>query len=267
MGEPLSDYVAQAVGLRPSTDDVIFGRSTRECSQESITDLSLCHSSVAQASACESFSLWAKSYDSAPNPLLALEMRILPDRLGPLRGLRILDAGSGTGRWMSYARSAGAHVFGADACHEMVLHAEDKPGLRGRSIVADVRAIPARDDAFDLALCSFTVGYLPSIGGAFRELARVARRIIVTDLHPEAVHAGWTRSFRAQDRVHELVHYEHGPFELDACARDSRLILDWRVEARFDEPERHIFASAGKQGAFERVREVPAVLMTAWSRT
>ncbi len=62
--------------------------------------------------------------------------------LGALRGQIVLDAGSGTGRWMSHAQSAGARAFGLDACREMVLEAERKPGLRGRSALADIREIP-----------------------------------------------------------------------------------------------------------------------------
>lgn len=216
--------------------------------------------------AAEGYRLWSAAYDETPNPLLALEMRILRERLGELDGQRILDAGSGTGRWMSYAQSAGARVFGVDACREMALQAERKPGLRGRSVLADIRAIPVRERVVDMAICSFTLGYLPSIDVALRELARVARRVIASDLHPDAVRAGWTRSFRSSGLVHTLVHYEHPTAEVDECARRAGLTLEWRIEASFGEPERRIFQSAGKHAAFERVRSIPALLITAWNR-
>lgn len=214
----------------------------------------------------EGYRLWSRTYDETPNPLLALERRIVVEEIGDLRGQRILDAGSGTGLWMSDMRSAGARVFGIDACREMLLQAEQKPGLAGRSALADVRAIPVCDDAVDLAICSFTLGYLPSIDAALRELARVSRRVIVSDLHPEAVRAGWTRSFRAQGLVHKLVHYEHPAEELDDIARRAGLSLERRIEACFGEPERHIFRQAGKEAAFERVRPVCAILVSAWKR-
>jgi ubiquinone/menaquinone biosynthesis C-methylase UbiE len=49
----------------------------------------------------EAFDGWAASYDEQPNPLLALEQRVLLPRLGDVRGLDVLDAGCGTGRWLA----------------------------------------------------------------------------------------------------------------------------------------------------------------------
>ncbi|MCP5119378.1 MAG: class I SAM-dependent methyltransferase, partial [bacterium] len=40
---------------------------------------------------------WAESYDQTANPLVPLERRHTPRRLGPRPGERILDAGCGTG--------------------------------------------------------------------------------------------------------------------------------------------------------------------------
>jgi SAM-dependent methyltransferase len=214
----------------------------------------------------EGYRLWAAGYDAGPNPLLALEMRVLSQRLGALDDLRVLDAGSGTGRWMMQAKSRGARVLGIDTCHEMVLKAGEKQGLRGRSALGDIRNIPLPDDAFDLSLSSFIVGYLPSPEVAFRELARVAKRVIVSDLHPEAARAGWTRSFRMGNRNYEFIHYEHSIEELDGCARSAGLVPEWRIEAAFGEPEREIFRQAGKEDAFDETRGIPAVLINSWRR-
>jgi malonyl-CoA O-methyltransferase len=227
---------------------------------------------VATISAIDGHRLWSRAYDESPNALLALEMRVLSERLRhserlpPLDGLRILDAGSGTGRWMHFARSRGASVFGIDACREMVLWAEHKPGLRGHSALADVQHIPLMDDAFDVALCSFTLGYLQSPGPVLRELARVARQVIVSDLHPDAARAGWTRSFRVGDQVHELVHFKHSIADIDDAARGASLVSDWRVEASFGEPEREIFQRTGKENVFDHACAVSAVLITSWHR-
>jgi SAM-dependent methyltransferase len=216
--------------------------------------------------AVDGYRLWAEHYDEAPNPLLALEMRTLAPRLRNVDGRRILDAGSGTGRWMNWAQSRGAHVFGIDASPEMVLQAERKPGLTGRSALADIRSIPLKDNAVDLALCSFTIGYLSSPGEIFRELARVSRRLIVSDLHPDAVRAGWTRSFRAGSQVCELLHFPHSITALDDGARMAGLSPDWRTAASFAEPERDLFRRGGKENAFDEACLVPAVLITAWRK-
>lgn len=214
--------------------------------------------------AINGYRLWSAEYDEAPNALLAVEMRILSTRIGDVNELRILDAGSGTGRWMQWAQARGAHVFGVDACPEMLLLSRRKAGLVGRSVLADIRSIPIRDDAVDLALCSFTMGYLPSPAALFMELARVSRRVIVSDLHPSASRAGWTRSFRAGGRRYQLLHYEHSIREIDDCARRAGLVPEWRVEAPFAEPEREIFRRAGKEYLLDEARLLPAVLISVW---
>jgi SAM-dependent methyltransferase len=216
--------------------------------------------------AVDGYRLWAAQYDDAPNPLLALEMRVLSERIGAVEGRRILDAGSGTGRWMQWAASRGARVFGIDACREMLLKAQRKPGLGGRLALADIRSIPLEDNSIDLALCSFTIGYLSSPGSVLRELARISRRLIVSDLHPDAARAGWTRSFRAGDQIYEIAHYEHSIAALDDCARDAGFTRDWRHEISFGEPEREVFRRAGKEPAFDKARLLPAVLITVWGK-
>jgi SAM-dependent methyltransferase len=214
----------------------------------------------------EGYRLWAGSYDDADNALLALEMRTLSGCVGDVNGRRILDAGSGTGRWMKWAQARGADVFGIDACSEMLSKAEGKPGLRGRSVLADIRSIPFHDSAVEIAMCSFTMGYLPTPSPVLRELARVSRRVIVSDLHPDAARAGWTRSFRAGDRVYQLLHYQHSMAEIDDGARSAGLVPEWRMEVSFAEPEREIFRRAGKENVFDQACLVPAVLISVWRR-
>jgi SAM-dependent methyltransferase len=215
----------------------------------------------------EGFRLWAADYDAAPNALLALEMRILSERLRLLPGTRFLDAGSGTGRWMKWAHSRGAKVFGIDSCRAMLAQAERKPGLQGRSVLADISAIPLKDSAVDIALCSFTMAYVASPTHALRAMARVSRYVIVSDLHPDAVRAGCTRSFRSGHQRFELQHFDHSIADLDRHARQAGLRRDWRIEASFGEPERCIFEAAGKEEAFRNICGIHAVLITSWRKS
>jgi SAM-dependent methyltransferase len=218
-------------------------------------------------SASEGYRIWSPQYDATPNPLLALEMRVLEDRLGSVGGMRFLDAGSGTGRWMEWAAARGARVFGVDTCREMIVEAGRKPGLAGRTAMADVSAMPLPDGAFDLAICSFTLGYSRSAAAVLQELARIARQVIVSDLHPMAARAGWTRSFRAAGEIYELAHYAHSTEDLDAAAAAAGLVLQWRDEVSFGEPEREIFRRAGKERAFHDANQIPAVLLSAWNQS
>ena len=51
------------------------------------------------------FDTWAQVYDEQPNPLLMLEQRFLVRMLPDVRGLDVLDAGCGTGRWLQLLAS------------------------------------------------------------------------------------------------------------------------------------------------------------------
>jgi ubiquinone/menaquinone biosynthesis C-methylase UbiE len=211
---------------------------------------------VVLVSAAEGYRLWAPDYDTSHNPLLALEMRILESRLGIAAGDRFLDAGAGTGRWMKHAETRGACAFGIDSSAEMLARGS------GARVRADIRRLPVADNAVDLAMCSMVLGYVRSAGEALRELTRVARRVVVSDLHPDAVAAGWTRSFRRRGQVYEIGQYRHSLRAL----KPEGTREEWFVEAKFGEPERSIFNAAGKTDAFDGIAGVPAICAVCWIR-
>jgi ubiquinone/menaquinone biosynthesis C-methylase UbiE len=214
--------------------------------------------------------IWAPIYDASPNPLLALETRLVLERLGRLRAARFLDIACGTGRWMGLIQQRGSQVFGVDFCPEMLLEASRKPGLAGRLSLAEAGLIPMADGAMDLTLCSFALGYMPSPRDAIAEMARVSRqggRVVVSDLHPHALAAGWTRSFRRDGQVYEIDHYLHPVAAWEAAAASAGLALDWSLEAGFGEPERAIFRKAGKESLFPELSRIPALLARSWMKS
>ena len=217
-------------------------------------------------SAAEAYRLWAETYDHDPNPLVELEHRILKERLHLLPGERLLDLATGTGRWLEYAVSHGVVATGADVCPEMLAVAATKRGVKGRLACADLCALPFASDSADLAVCSLALGYIDPIELAFREMARIAPRIMVSDLHPDAVRAGWVRSFHTSNATFEIRHYDHLWVRMEACARAAGLRLLWKIDASFGEPERSLFERAGKADAYIRAQQVPAVLISAWVR-
>jgi malonyl-CoA O-methyltransferase len=222
-----------------------------------------------RVTAIEGHRIWASSYDRGPNPLLALETRLLVDRLGPLRGSRFLDVACGTGRWMLLARELGAQALGMDLCAEMLLEASRKAGLAGSLSLADASHIPVADGVADVTLCSFALGYVACPHRAIAEMARVTRkgaRVIVTDLHPSALAAGWTRSFRSDGKVYEIDHHLHSIANWEAAAKSAGLAFDWRLDAGFDEPEREIFRQAGKGASFAELSRIPALLAMGWAK-
>jgi ubiquinone/menaquinone biosynthesis C-methylase UbiE len=218
----------------------------------------------------EGHRLWAASYDNHPNPLLALDLRVLSERLGPLKGLRIFDVACGTGRWMSAALLEGANVTGIDLCREMLTIAASKPALRGRLALAQADALPVVDGSADLVLCSFAMSYFPSAAAALAEMARITRRggrVVISDLHPDACDAGWKRSFRSGGSVYELIHHNYSNAQLNAAAEQLALRHAWQADTHFDAPEREIFQKAGRDFQFLMACGIQALHVVCWEKS
>jgi malonyl-CoA O-methyltransferase len=176
----------------------------------------------------DAYRLLAQQYDSSPNPLLALEQRTMTLLFPPLRGARVVDAAAGTGRWASYCTSHGARTIVADFCLEMLTTAP-RP-----AVLADLNRLPLPDGFADVTICAFAVGYAPA---CLPELARITRRggvVLVSDVHPEAIRRGWTRSFR---RGIEVISVAHSPYALDDLVAPG-LGLDCLIERQFGASER-----------------------------
>jgi SAM-dependent methyltransferase len=219
---------------------------------------------VTTISAAAAYPLWARNYDQDPNPLVALEHRILSERLNLIPGERMMDLATGTGRWLEYALAHDVRATGVDFCGEMLAVAATKSGVRGRLACADLCALPLASHSVDLAVCSFALGYVDRLELAFCEMARVARRIITSDLHPDAVRAGWVRSFRNGSGRYEIKHHNHLWERIEACARAAGLRASWKLDASFGDSERALFERAGKADAFIPAKRVPAILISAW---
>jgi ubiquinone/menaquinone biosynthesis C-methylase UbiE len=200
------------------------------------------------------YQLLAEDYDTSPNPMLALEQRTMTPLLPRLREARVVDAAAGTGRWASYCRAHGAQTVAADFCMEMLVRAP-RP-----AVLADANRLPLSNGFADVTICSFALGYAPA---CLPELARITRAggvVLVSDLHPDAIRRGWTRSFRHGKDVIGVAHHLYNLGDL--FARDLR--LDCIVEPQFGEPEREIFAKAGKLAAFEDAALLPAIFVARW---
>jgi malonyl-CoA O-methyltransferase len=222
-----------------------------------------------QVSPLEGHRIWSETYDRQLNPLLALERRILAEDIGPLHGKHCVDVGCGTGRWMTYLQSHGAHVTGVDVSREMLLEAARKPRLAGSLVLGEAGFLPLADAASDLTLCSFALAYMSDPAAVIREMARIAAprsRVVIADLHPRALRAGWTRSFRTGGSVYEIESFAHSTADLLAAGRAAGLREQACIEAQFGEPERAIFLSAGKGHLFSEMSRIPAVWIVVWTK-
>lgn len=109
--------------------------------------------------------------------------------LGDVKGLRVLDAGCGTGFYARYCASRGAQVTGVDVSSRMLEEAQRLTALDGLTIdyrEADLESLSIFSDAsFDAVVCSVVIsGRLSQI---MHELARVLRPggcLFFSDIHP-----------------------------------------------------------------------------------
>jgi ubiquinone/menaquinone biosynthesis C-methylase UbiE len=218
-------------------------------------------------SALEGHRLWAPAYDADPNPVLALESRVLGEKLEPIPQRRFVDIACGTGRWMSYIQQRGGTVFGIDLSGEMLAEARRKSRLRGSLALADAACLPFRTGFADVTLCSFAAGYLPHLNDCFAELARITiagGNVIVSDLHPQGIALGWTRSFRAGTTHYEMQHFSPTVDRLRAAGAFAGLTFQQDLDVYFGEEERQLFVASGKEARFASVRMIPAVWIGVW---
>ena len=202
----------------------------------------------------DAYRLLARDYDRTPNPMLALEQRTMTPLFPALRGACVVDAAAGTGRWASYCGCQGAGTIALDFCKEML------SGAPRPVAVADINRLPLPDGIADVTICAFAIGYAPTCLPELARITRIGGTVLVSDVHPDAIRRGWTRTFSHPSGTIEV---EHRPYDLaDLIAPGLR--LETLHEPRFGEPEREVFAKAGKLETFDDAARYPALFVARW---
>lgn len=212
------------------------------------------------------YRLWAPSYQ-AETAISFVDDRLVAALTPPLAGLRLLDAGCGTGRRLRAVEGA-ALAAGADLTWEMLAAGGD--GQPRPLAAADVRALPFASGGFDVVWCRLVIGHLPDPGPAYAELARVCApggTIVVTDFHPDAARAGHTRSFRdSGGTLHDVEHHVHTLEDHVAAARAAGLALVERRDGEIDEALRPFYARAGRLDRYAADEGLAVVLALSFRR-
>lgn len=100
----------------------------------------------------------------------------------PVRGLRLLNLGCGTGGFNVAAEAAGALVWGVDVDPEAVAIAQARASS-GRIARAAAESLPFRDASFDLVYCVSTLEHVADSTRALGEAVRVLRSAGILYLH------------------------------------------------------------------------------------
>jgi ubiquinone/menaquinone biosynthesis C-methylase UbiE len=194
----------------------------------------------------QGYDTWAATYDSDPNPLIALEQRETLGFIGGVRGQRVLDLGCGTGRYCALLAERGAEVVGIDASDEMLARAREKLSSTRHFELRQgmIEQVTFPSDSFDLVLCALTLGHLPGLGSIFGHVSRMLRpggRMVISDVHPFWPVSGhdYTEFFDDAGQEYRIAVYPHLMEEYWTLCQQAGLRLqdireprieDWLIE-------------------------------------
>jgi SAM-dependent methyltransferase len=153
------------------------------------------------------YDLWSRTYDSTPNPVVAMDSRHTIKLLSPQQGEAILDAGCGTGRNLKELLQAGSLPIGVDFSHEMLKVAQENYSEVPIALADLERPLPFRDESFDAVLCSLIGEHLCALGGVVQEFHRALRRggrLVFSVYHPAMSAAGIEANFEQEGIEYRL---------------------------------------------------------------
>lgn len=160
---------------------------------------------VPELSPREAYRLWAETYPPyAHNLLMEVEQRAVTELLPEVRGKRVLDLASGTGRYTRLAAELGGDVIALDFSFEMLARSENHHSCAQ----ADMLALPLPRASVDVIVCGLAVGHVANLADALREMARVLTPggiLVYSDFYAQA--RDWKRTFRAGDQTYAVQHH------------------------------------------------------------
>jgi malonyl-CoA O-methyltransferase len=158
----------------------------------------------------QGYDLWAETYDTTPNPVVAMDARHTINLLAPEPEEQILDAGCGTGRNLQALTRAGSQAVGLDFSLGMLKVAR-RNNPQAPLLQADLqKPHPLRAACFDAVLCALIGEHLSDLPTVFQEAYAALKprgRYLFSVYHPELAAAGKEANFER-----EQVEYRFGAF-------------------------------------------------------
>ena len=180
----------------------------------------------------EGYDRWSETYDTTPNPLVALDRRFTLAALGPRNGERVLDAGCGTGAYLARLAAARSRAVGLDFSRGMLRVAQQR-APRAALAQADLnREFPIRRRSFDAVLSALVSEHLTDLPRFFREMFAALRRggrLVFSAFHPEMAQAGIEANFERDGTEYRLGAERYTVADyLDHISNAGFRNLDWQ---------------------------------------
>ena len=173
-------------------------------------------SQIREVSLQEGYAIWATSYDSEKNALIAVEEHYVDSLLATLPVTTALDVGTGTGRYALKLARRGVTVTAIDQSPEMLTKAQDAARAEGLTIDFQLASLendlPFAASQFDFLICTLMLCHVPNLVHAIREFYRVLQsgsHLLITAFHPEAIERGWRTMFRRPEAAYFLPNMLH----------------------------------------------------------
>ena len=209
------------------------------------------------------YALWAAHYPPrSHNPFMLAEERTMLALLpAVLTGVRVLDVGCGSGRYLLHARHRGAVPVGVDRSPEMlaVARAQGLEVLQG-----SVTDVPVSDGWADVLVCALTLGHIEDLRSGLAELARVlgpTGTLLCSDFHPCGAALGWKRTFVHDEQRYAVRYTTHHYSDWHAASKAAGLRIEEIIEPRLSQ------ADIGAGQRFDtRALEVPVAIVFRMSK-
>jgi ubiquinone/menaquinone biosynthesis C-methylase UbiE len=215
---------------------------------------------MSEADPRSGYAAWSERYDDPGNLIIAIEEPVvwsLADELAPGRAL---DVACGTGRHARHLVDRGHDVVGIDYTPQMLRRAREAIA-EALFIDADLRALPAPDESFDLVICGLALAHVANLDDAIAELGRVLRNgghLILSVLHPFQAHLGWHAPFEDSNGERGFVR-EYAHTHADYLAAFERSGL---TTCRCVEPKLSAHDLESKRRSY---RHIPEATVAAYS--